>query len=125
MIYLDTHVVVWLYAGLIEKLSTHAIDLIENNSLIISPIVKLELCYLHETKRVTRTSQVIIHELETKLGIKTCDLTFDSIAHKAATLSWTRDPFDRLICANAIANQSKLLTKDKMIRKHLKLATWD
>ena len=125
MIYLDTHVVVWLYTGLVEKLSAHAKQLIESDTLVISPIVKLELVYLHETKRITRTSQVIIHDLENRLGLITCDLPFDDIINKANSLSWTRDPFDRLIAANAIANQSKLLTKDKTIRKHIKLAVWD
>lgn len=125
MIYLDTHVVVWLYAGLIEKFSDHAIQLIGDNTLTISPIVKLELTYLYETKRIARTSHIIIQELENRLGLKTCDLPFDAIINKANTLTWTRDPFDRLIAANAISNQSKLLTKDKIIRKHVKLAVWE
>ena len=54
MIYLDTHVILWLYEGLIEKLSTHAVQLIEENDIIISPILQLELTYLHETKRINQ-----------------------------------------------------------------------
>ena len=33
----------------------------------------------------------------------------------ARTFAWTRDPFDRLIVANAIADGVKLLTADEII----------
>lgn len=125
MIYLDTHVIVWLYAGLTDKLNNNIIDLIENNTLLISPLVKLELTYLHETKRISHTSQTIIHELENRLGLTICDTPFNSIVNKANTLTWTRDPFDRLITASALLNHVKLITKDKVIRKHTKLAVWE
>ena len=45
-IYLDTHVVVWLYAGETSKLSQAAEELINTNDLLISPIVLLEMNYL-------------------------------------------------------------------------------
>lgn len=53
MIFLDTHVVVWLYSGKIDMLSKKASDLIENGDLFISPAVTLELQYLKEVKRIT------------------------------------------------------------------------
>ncbi|MCB8766407.1 hypothetical protein [Planktothrix agardhii] len=40
MIYLDTHVVVWLYAGLTDKLSNLAKSLINTHDLYISPMVR-------------------------------------------------------------------------------------
>ena len=48
MIYLDTHVVVWLYAGLTEKFSDPTRELINSHEITISPIVRLELQYLYE-----------------------------------------------------------------------------
>jgi len=48
-IYLDTHVVVWLYSGELSLLSEKACQLIEENELLISPLVLLELQYLFET----------------------------------------------------------------------------
>jgi PIN domain nuclease of toxin-antitoxin system len=124
-LYLDTHVVVWLYAGLTKQLSAHAIKLIEHDDLMISPMVQLELAYLHETKKITRTANVIVSELQARIGLKICDASFDMIVDKAAALTWTRDPFDRLIVAQAICAKSKFLTKDRVIRKHCKLAVWD
>lgn len=125
MIYLDTHVLVWLFAGLIEKLSSEAIKLIEDNNLYISPMVSLELTYLHETKKINRTAHLIIHELQTRIGLKICTIPFETIVSKANSLSWTRDPFDRIIVAQAMCASAKLLTKDRTIRKYSRIAIWE
>jgi PIN domain nuclease of toxin-antitoxin system len=42
----------------------------------------------------------------------------------AMSLSWTRDPFDRLIAAHAIVANSPLITADETILENLSLATW-
>ncbi len=60
LIYLDTHIVVWLYAGLTAKLSDCAKHLINENELYISPIVRLELQYLYEIGRITEKSDDIV-----------------------------------------------------------------
>ncbi len=125
MIYLDTHVIVWLYAGLTEKLSRKAIELIEDNDICISPIVKLELCYLQEIERIRPSAQEIIRHLQTQIGLSICDTPFEEVVNKALAFNWTRDPFDRLIAANATCTHMRLLTKDETIRKHIKLAVWD
>lgn len=52
MIYLNTHVVLWLYLRKGEGLSVRARQLIEYEPVIlISPIILLELDYLHEIGR--------------------------------------------------------------------------
>ena len=53
-IYLDTHVVLWLSEGLVERLPKAARRSIEENDLLFSPMVRLELQYLYEIKRCTR-----------------------------------------------------------------------
>jgi PIN domain nuclease of toxin-antitoxin system len=47
------------------------------------------------------------------------------VIQAATGLSWTRDPFDRLISAHAIVTNSPLITADETIREHLALAVWD
>jgi len=47
-----------------------------------------------------------------------------AVCQTALTLSWTRDPFDRLISAHAIATETVLVTKDRNIREHVSLAWW-
>jgi PIN domain nuclease of toxin-antitoxin system len=46
--YLDTHVVIWLYAGRLDLFNNKIQALIENSSIRISPILELELQYLLE-----------------------------------------------------------------------------
>ncbi len=48
VVYLDTHVIVWLYAGEIERFSSKAKQIIETHPLYFSPLVEVELKYLHE-----------------------------------------------------------------------------
>jgi PIN domain nuclease of toxin-antitoxin system len=43
---------------------------------------------------------------------------------RASELTWTRDPFDRLIVAQAMGKNFRLLTKDAGIRRHSSLAFW-
>ncbi|MEA3544210.1 MAG: PIN domain-containing protein [Thermodesulfobacteriota bacterium] len=124
MIYLDTHVVVWLYAALTDKLSNKAIEAIETNQLLISPMVQLELQYLREIDRITANSVLIIETLSCNIGLKICDQSFIHTATEAIDLSWTRDPFDRLIVAQSHAQQIPLLTKDQNILKNSDLAFW-
>lgn len=124
MIYLDTHVVVWLYAGNIKRLSQTAIDLIENNDVIISQIVRLELQYLYEINRITAQPDEIIHELQSTIGLKVSDISSLVLINKAIKNTWTRDAFDRLIVADAQTGNRQLITKDEKILAHYEMAIW-
>lgn len=124
MIYLDTHVVAWLYAGEIGKLSKEAKTLINNNDLLISPIVRLELQYLFEIQRITNDAQIILSYLSDKIGLKICNKPFDSIINNSINCDWTRDPFDRIIVANAAINKNILVTKDQTILNNYEKAIW-
>ena len=39
-------------------------------------------------------------------------------------LSWTRDPFDRLIVAQAAVRDARLITKDRVLRKRYGASLW-
>lgn len=124
MIYLDTHVVVWLYAGLTEKLSDLAQELINDQEIYISVIVRLELQYLYEIQRITDKSDLIISDLSHRIGLKLCNLNFNLIISQAFKITWTRDPFDRIITANASLNNKILITKDQNILNNYHKANW-
>ena len=124
MIYLDTHVVVWLYAGKIEKLSEQARELINGHEVFISPVVRLELQYLFEIQRITDEANEIVFDLSDRIGLKMCDKSFNTIISGALDFSWTRDPFDRIIVANANINHNILVTKDQNILKNYEKAMW-
>ena len=115
MIYLDTHIVVWLYAGQVSKLTEGDKSLINSHQLYISAIVSLELQYLYEIKRISVKAEEIVADLSKRIGLEISAESFGDIINEAIKYSWTRDPFDRIIVANAALNDSILLTKDKRI----------
>jgi len=124
MIYLDTHTVVWLYAGDKSKFTNKGLTLINENDLLISPIVKLELQYLLEIKRITQTPDAIISDLNKRIGLKTCQKPFEKIIQNSIKQTWTRDPFDRIIVAHAALDDLMLLSKDKTILGSYEFARW-
>lgn len=124
MIYLDTHVVAWLYAGQVERLSEQAKELINRHEVYVSPIVRLELQYLHEIQRITAVANEIASDLSDRIGLKICDKNFHTIVGRALNLSWTRDPFDRIIVANAALHNNVLVTKDQSMLGNYQYAVW-
>lgn len=125
MIYLDTNVVVWLAANAFEQISQTAQDVIENSDdLCVSPMVSLELQYLHDTKKISHKPEFILKHLSQGIGLKVCEKPFIEIIDKAKTLNWTRDPFDRIITAHAALMGDVLLSKDTAIRKNYRHTIW-
>ena len=125
VIYLDTHVVCWLFSGQVEFLSKKAKRKIENNQLLISPMVKLELQYLLEIDRIFVSPNEIINTLQKEVSLNICELDFPSIINKSIEVSWTRDPFDRIITSHASCNNSVLITKDQSILANYSNAIWE
>lgn len=125
MIYLDTHVVIWLAEGSLHKFPTRAKDLLNQESLKISPMVRLELQFLYDIKRIGLKPDEILAPLYQQLNLLTCQEGFPPIIHHAMDLSWTRDLFDRVIVATASLFDTPLLTKDQHIRTHYAKACWD
>lgn len=124
MIYLDTHVVAWLFAGKLDLFPEGARRRLEESDLLISPMVALELEYLFEIQRTTEPAPVVIDELQRKIGLKVCDLPFPAVITEAQRQRWTRDPFDRVITGHAALRKLPLMTKDEIIREHYSHAVW-
>jgi PIN domain nuclease of toxin-antitoxin system len=122
--HLDTHVVAWLYAGEIERVPADVSRRLESDALQISPAVILELQYLYEIRRITEPAQTVVSDLGVRIGLTVSDVSFQSVVSTATALTWTRDPFDRLIVAQAHAQGVPLITADKVIRKHYTAAFW-
>lgn len=124
MIFLDTHVLVWLYEGLLEKIPKTIQEKLDTMDLFISPMVELELNFLYEIGRITVMGPDIVHHLDAHLGINVSRIDFYRVVEEAQKQNWTRDPFDRLIVANAAVFQAPLVTKDERIKQHYSLAIW-
>lgn len=124
VIYLDTHIVVWLYAGLTQKLTESAQKAIENYDVLISQMVKLELQYLFEIGRIRVTPSKIIKGLSKSINLKISDCLLSEIIDEALKIDWTRDVFDRILTAEAERNKIGFITADEDIRANYKQAVW-
>ncbi len=119
-VHLDTHIIVWLRDGEIHKLSPEMTHLIEKERLFFSEFVRLELQYLFEIQKITQPANEIISYLKEIIGLQPSDAPLSKIIQEALSFRWTRDPFDRLITANASILQAYLLTHDKTVCSHYK-----
>ncbi|MBZ5581224.1 MAG: type II toxin-antitoxin system VapC family toxin [Acidobacteriia bacterium] len=123
--YLDTHVLVRLYLGETRGIGPTALHAIENGELLVSPAAILELELLHEIGRLRQPALKVVAALKEDLELRICDLPFWATAERALGEGWVRDPFDRLIVANAKARNAPLVTKDEQILRHYSRAIWE
>jgi len=122
--HLDTHVVAWIAAGHHDRLSPAAVAAIEHDTLRVCPLVPLELQYLVESGRLDLDPNETMTELRRSLDLREASESFGSVVDTAIGLTWTRDPFDRLIAAQAITADARLLTKDVHLLDHVEGAFW-
>lgn len=115
----------WLYEGADRRIPDAVRDLIEVQEPFVSPIVELELTYLYEVGRVTEPAKGPLAALRKTIGLQAADVPLAALVRAATELTWTRDPFDRMIAAQAIVADAPLITADRTILANLSLATWD
>lgn len=125
IIFVDTHIVVWLFSGKTELFSKNALNEIQKCDLYISPIVKLELSYLFEIGRIKEKPGKVLNALNKEIGLKLANDNFAEVVEESIKHSWTRDPFDRIISAHSKLRGFRLLTKDQTILTNCKFAFWD
>lgn len=115
MILLDTHALIWLHEG---KRRVQALAR-RPQRIYASPVTLLELGLLVE-----------VGKLRLRRGASASDVFSDdrwlideppaaALFSRALDLSWTRDPFDRLLVAHALIRGWKLATADELILSHL------
>jgi PIN domain nuclease of toxin-antitoxin system len=122
--YLDTHTASWLAQGP-KRIGREAIRLIQKAELLVSPMVLIEAEYLHEIGRLKLPAGDVLRKLEHELGVRLCDLPFVDVARAALDEKWTRDPFDRIIVAQAKVNGlAPLISSDEQIAEHYVRTVW-
>jgi PIN domain nuclease of toxin-antitoxin system len=124
VVYLDTHIVVWLYAGLTDKLTDVARKTIDGCDVVISQFIRLELQYLFEIARIRVKPEIILKDLSNAINLKVTNYPLDRIIEEALKIDWTRDVFDRLLTAEAVARGSSFVTADENILSNVKHAIW-
>jgi PIN domain nuclease of toxin-antitoxin system len=117
MIMLDTHIAVALYEGRLAGLSSAARRALDHGQVLISPAVVMELEMLHEIRRIRIGGAAVARHLSQELDIEVAGDRFADVVHEALALSFTRDPFDRLLVAHAMLLKSPLLSCDQTIER--------
>lgn len=125
MIYLDTHAVAWLAALGPSALGAAGRRRLESDADVrISPMVRLELEYLHEVGRIRDHAVEVYEQLAAAIGLRICDAPFFAVIREAERRPWTRDPFDRIIVAQAAVHDADLVTKDQGMHDIYPGAVW-
>lgn len=115
---LDTHILVWRCLKPV-KLVTPKVDslfLDESNHFLLPCISLLEVQYLHEIGRIDLHVDDILKMVNE--GNQFVILPYDvSVMLHSLKLTSTRDPFDRIILAHALATSTQIITKDHWMKK--------
>lgn len=123
IVHIDTHVALWLHDAVIEKLLPARAHL-EGHELRLSPMAVLELQYLYEIGRLSLRPAQVLASLQGRFGLQLAHGAWTRVVEAALPMSWTRDPFDRLIAAHALVDEVALVTADEKIRLHCPHAVW-
>jgi PIN domain nuclease of toxin-antitoxin system len=85
----------------------------------------LELELLYAIRRIKQSARDVQTKAEHRLGVQVCGLPFGDVADRARDENWTRDPFDRMIVAQAKVNGlAYLIPSDEVIAKHYARTIW-
>lgn len=122
-LHLDTHVAVWLRMGDGRRLRPIRRQL-DREPAKLSPFVLFELQMLFEIGRLRETGRWIVDRLADDHGVELTSEALAAATDRALDLTFTRDPFDRLIAAHALAASATLLTADQTLLKHVSCARW-
>ncbi|MFY9824953.1 MAG: PIN domain-containing protein [Thermoanaerobaculia bacterium] len=122
--FLDTHAVIFLWEGRTEIFGAGSREVLEQSLLLISPLVRLEMGFLKEVGKLKAEPDQILGSLTSDYGAVLTDDSLEALVPLAMPLSWTRDPFDRLLVATALLHQAPLVTRDSRIHEHFPGAVW-
>jgi PIN domain nuclease of toxin-antitoxin system len=123
--YLDTNIAIFLHAGNSARLTQRATEQIERADLLVSAMVMLELEMLYEKGTIQYDAARILSDLNQQIGLSVCQFPMAAVMSSALTVKWTREPGDRIIVANAIANnEAPLITSDRRINEQYQNAIW-
>ena len=112
---LDTHTFLWAVRGS-SNLSDTAVKIIEDTSeqVFVSAVSAYEIMNKHRIGKLPEFDDVAkdYFNFVKKLGVDSLPVS-EQHAHYAGKFEWThRDPFDRLLAAQATADNLTLITND-------------
>ncbi|HEY2385013.1 MAG TPA: PIN domain-containing protein [Terriglobia bacterium] len=116
---LDTHFVVWVVTKS-RRLRKYP-WLSKYEPWAVSPASLLEIQLLSEVGRLRIDNPRFSREITTDPRFQFDDVPFATLIQKSLELSWTRDPFDRIIAAHSLSRLMPLCSVDEVTLQHHKL----
>lgn len=118
---LDTHFLVWIVTGAQRLADFEWLD--SYKPWGVSPISLLELQYLAEIGRLNIRNPQFTESLINDPQFLVDDVPLIHLIQRALEQGWTRDPFDRMLCAHSLARRVPLCTVDRQLLEHHSLIT--
>jgi len=116
---LDTHFVVWIVTDS-PRLRNYP-WLNDYKPWVTSPVSLLEIQLLAEIGRRRVDNPRFMRELMADPRFQVDEVSIATLVQRSLDLSWTRDPFDRLIAAHSLARRLPLCSVDGVMLQHHKL----
>lgn len=113
---IDTHILLWILSKSDRIKNIRWID--NFPYLTVSPVSLLEMKFLVECGKIDLEFEEIVTRLKKDPSFDIDDIGLDEICAAAFSLSWTRDPFDRLLVAHSQARNIPLGTCDRLIKQY-------
>ena len=124
---LDTHTFIWMdYKS--SELSATARNVLadSNNMLFLSLVSVWEMQIKSQLGKLTLRLplQQIVRDQQTRNSIQLLPITINHIFELQNLPSHHKDPFDRLLIAQALTEQMPIVTRDPIISKYAADVTW-
>lgn len=113
---LDTHFVLWITAAAARLREFPWLEPYEPWG--VSPVSFLEIQHLHEVGKLQVKVEAFANAVMSDRRFIVDELPLLGLTQQALPLSWTRDPFDRLLAAHSAARRKPLCSTDRLIRRH-------
>lgn len=116
---LDAHFLIWIILG--SPRLAHFPWVERHRPWGISPVSLLEIQLLAERGRAAVRNPEFTKTLMDDPRFTVDDIPLATLIRHALGLTWTRDPFDRMLVAHSLARRVRLCTADRDIRRHHRL----
>jgi PIN domain nuclease of toxin-antitoxin system len=124
---LDTHALLWAWTAP-DQLSPTALEIIEStaNTLLVSSASAWEIATKHRLGRLPEAETVLhgyAHHLRT-LGATELPITSEHAILAGTLTAPHRDPFDRMLAAQALIEGVPLVSRDELLKGFGVTLTW-
>ena len=118
---LDTHFLVWIVTRHSRLNDFPWLD--DYKPWGVSPITLLEIQYLAEIGRIQIKNPEFTGSLLSDSRFLVDEVSLVDLVQRSLELSWTRDPFDRLLCAHSLARRVPFCSIDRKVLQNHTLIT--